>query len=118
MVTLIKYLRTLNTQLNIVAPENLPSANISKRPSKSQGSYHLTAKASSRKSFAPAWRNGPGGRIKKMLEKRRDLGVRNPYLICTDDGRNLTRAIFRIRFDGACKPSAKSARGEVDRTKC
>jgi integrase len=45
--------------------------------------------------------NGLGELIGRLLEQRKARGVRNPYLIVTEDGRRVTAAMLRLRFDDA-----------------
>ncbi|UZE27274.1 tyrosine-type recombinase/integrase [Pseudomonas asplenii] len=53
--------------------------------------------------------NGLGKLVERLLEHRRSVKARNPYLILTDDGRNVTKAMLRIRFDEARKQAIESA---------
>jgi len=45
--------------------------------------------------------NELGLMVERLLEQRKARGVRNPYLINTADGRNVTSAMLRLRFDDA-----------------
>lgn len=45
--------------------------------------------------------NGLGALIERLLEQRKVRAVRNPYLIVTEDGRRVTAAMLRLRFDDA-----------------
>nr|WP_256577963.1 tyrosine-type recombinase/integrase [Pseudomonas sp. Irchel s3h17] len=45
--------------------------------------------------------NGLGELIQRLLEQRKARAVRNPYLIVTEDGRRVTAAMLRLRFDDA-----------------
>ncbi|PWE37905.1 integrase [Pseudomonas prosekii] len=45
--------------------------------------------------------NGLGELIERLLEQRKARAVRNPYLIVTEDGRRVTAAMLRLRFDDA-----------------
>lgn len=58
--------------------------------------------------------NGLGTLIARLLEQRRVRGVRNPFLIVTTDGRNVTRAMLRIRFDEARRLAAAAAVEALD----
>ncbi|WP_397452495.1 tyrosine-type recombinase/integrase [Pseudomonas sp. NA-150] len=58
--------------------------------------------------------NGLGLLIERLLEQRKARAVRNPYLIITEDGRNVTRAMLRLRFDDARKAAAAQAIKEQD----
>ncbi|WP_095162664.1 tyrosine-type recombinase/integrase [Pseudomonas sp. Irchel 3F5] len=53
--------------------------------------------------------NGLGLLLERLLQQRRDRGVRNPYLITTADGRNVTASMLRLRFDGARQAAIKHA---------
>jgi len=53
--------------------------------------------------------NGLGKLVERLLEHRRSVKARNPYLILTEDGRNVTKAMLRIRFDEARKQAIESA---------
>ncbi|WP_442969514.1 tyrosine-type recombinase/integrase [Pseudomonas sp. SED1] len=45
--------------------------------------------------------NDPGTLVARLIEQRRSRGVRNPYLIVTEDGRQVTKHMHRLRFDDA-----------------
>ncbi len=53
--------------------------------------------------------------LRRLLQQRKDRGVRNPYLITTEDGRNVTALMLRLRFDGARKSAAEQALGSQDK---
>ena len=53
--------------------------------------------------------NGLGLLIERLIEQRKARAVRNPYLITTEDGRNVTKAMLRLRFDDARKVAAAQA---------
>ena len=50
---------------------------------------------------AGAVTNGLGDLIERLLEQRKARAVRNPYLIVTEDGRRVTAAMLRLRWDDA-----------------
>lgn len=52
--------------------------------------------------------------IDRLLRQRRERGVRNPYLIVTQDGRNVTKAMLRLRFDEARRKAALTATEALD----
>ncbi|MBS7600495.1 MULTISPECIES: tyrosine-type recombinase/integrase [Pseudomonas] len=54
-------------------------------------------------------RNDLGALIFKLLRQRYERGVRNPYLINTPDGRNVTASMLRLRFDDARKAAIANA---------
>ena len=58
--------------------------------------------------------NGLGVLVLRLLEQRKARAVRNPYLIVTEDGRNVTRAMLRLRFDDARKVAAAEALKNLD----
>ncbi|MNC46593.1 Phage integrase family protein [compost metagenome] len=58
--------------------------------------------------------NGLGVLILRLIEQRKERGVRNPYLIVTEDGRNVTRAMLRLRFDDARKQAVSEAIENLD----
>jgi integrase len=58
--------------------------------------------------------NGLGILIARLLKQRKDRAVRNPYLIVTEDGRNVTKAMLRLRFDDARKWAAFEALNNED----
>lgn len=58
--------------------------------------------------------NGLGVLILRLLEQRKARAVRNPYLIVTEDGRNVTKAMLRLRFDDARKLAAAEAIKDLD----
>ncbi|WP_445496748.1 tyrosine-type recombinase/integrase [Pseudomonas sp. 8(2025)] len=45
--------------------------------------------------------NDLGKLIGRLVEQRRARAVRNPYLVVTEDGRKVTTAMLRLRFDDA-----------------
>ncbi|PHH38750.1 tyrosine-type recombinase/integrase [Pseudomonas putida] len=45
--------------------------------------------------------NGLGQLVERLLVQRKARSVRNPYLIVTEDGRGVTAAMLRLRFDDA-----------------
>lgn len=45
----------------------------------------------------------------RLLQQRKERGVRNPYLITTEDGRNVTASMLRLRFDVARKLAVEQA---------
>ncbi len=47
--------------------------------------------------------------LERLLQQRKERGVRNPYLITTEDGRNVTASMLRLRFDGARKSATEQA---------
>jgi integrase len=54
--------------------------------------------------------------VERLLEQRKARGVRNPYLINTADGRNVTSAMLRLRFDDARKAAIAQAIEQQDKT--
>lgn len=52
--------------------------------------------------------------ILRLLEQRKARAVRNPYLIVTEDGRNVTKAMLWLRFDDARKLAAAEATKDLD----
>ena len=61
-------------------------------------------------------RNQLGVRMERLLAQRKARGVCNPYLINTEDGRNVTSATLRLRFDDARKAAVAQALEENDET--
>lgn len=55
-----------------------------------------------------------GTLIERLLNQRRERGVRNPYLIVTKDGRNVTHAMLRLRFDDARAKASAQAIADLD----
>ena len=53
--------------------------------------------------------------VKKLLIQRRERGVRNPYLITTQDGRAVTASMLRLRFDDARRAAINNALEGQDR---
>jgi integrase len=53
--------------------------------------------------------NGLGELIERLLEQRKARAIRNPYLIVTEDGRRVTAAMLRLRFDDARNTAIKKA---------
>ncbi|CAM3933892.1 tyrosine-type recombinase/integrase [Pseudomonas wadenswilerensis] len=47
--------------------------------------------------------------VERLLEQRTERGVRNPYLITTEDGRNVSASMLRLRFDDARKAAFNSS---------
>ncbi|WP_419789555.1 integrase [Pseudomonas carnis] len=45
--------------------------------------------------------NDLGTLVAKLIEQRRSRGVRTLYLIITEDGRQVTKHMLRLRFDDA-----------------
>jgi integrase len=45
--------------------------------------------------------NDLGALVERLIAQRRTCGVRNPYLIVTEDGRQVTKHMLRLRFDDA-----------------
>jgi integrase len=58
--------------------------------------------------------NELGVLVERLLRQRRERGVRNPYLIVTEDGRNVTKAMLRLRFDEARRKAAAAATEALD----
>lgn len=54
--------------------------------------------------------------LQRLLEQRNEREVRNPYLISTEDGRNVTACMLRLRFDTARKAAINRAVVEMDDT--
>ena len=52
--------------------------------------------------------------LERLLLQRRERGVRGPYLINTEDGRNVTKPMLRLRWDDARKAAADRAIEEMD----
>ncbi|WP_090207153.1 tyrosine-type recombinase/integrase [Pseudomonas asplenii] len=53
--------------------------------------------------------NELGTLVERLLRQRKERGARNPYLIVTEDGRNVTKAMLRLRFDEARRLAAATA---------
>ncbi len=58
--------------------------------------------------------NELGALVQRLLKQRKERGVRNPYLIVTEDGRNVTKAMLRLRFDEARRKAAAAAIEALD----
>ena len=58
--------------------------------------------------------NQLSGLLDRLTEQRRTRGVRNPYLINTPDGRNVTKHMLRLRFEEARKLAAEQAIEDQD----
>jgi integrase len=58
--------------------------------------------------------NGLGELIERLLKQRKALAVKNPYLIVTLDGRKVTAAMLRLRFDDARKKAIADALEKED----
>jgi integrase len=52
--------------------------------------------------------------LERLLLQRRERGVRGPYLINTEDGRNVTKSMLRLRWDDARKVAADRATEDMD----
>lgn len=52
--------------------------------------------------------------VERLLTQRKARGVRNPYMIVTEDGRNVTPAMLRLRFDDAKSKAAAKAAEDQD----
>ncbi|RYZ86768.1 MAG: integrase, partial [Proteobacteria bacterium] len=59
-------------------------------------------------------KNALGVLIEKLLKQRNERGTRNPYLITTQDGRNVTSSMLRLRFDDARKEAIITAIENAD----
>ncbi|MET3052075.1 tyrosine-type recombinase/integrase [Pseudomonas alkylphenolica] len=59
--------------------------------------------------------NDLGLLLERLLEQRKERSARNPYLITTEDGRNVTASMLRLRFDGARKSAVKEALESQDK---
>lgn len=59
--------------------------------------------------------NQLGGLIERLLEQHKDRRVRNPYLITTETGRNVTSSMLRLRFDDARKNAIANALNNHDK---
>lgn len=53
--------------------------------------------------------------IERLMTQRKERGIRNPYLITTEDGRNVTASMLRLRFDDARKAAVACAIEDQDR---
>lgn len=53
--------------------------------------------------FSNNAKNELGLFVERLLTQRNERGIRNPYLITTQDGRNVTASMLRLRFDDARK---------------
>ncbi|PJY93808.1 tyrosine-type recombinase/integrase [Pseudomonas donghuensis] len=53
--------------------------------------------------------------VERILIQRKDRSVRNPYLINTEDGRNVTASMLRLRFDDARKAAIARALDNQDK---
>lgn len=58
--------------------------------------------------------NGLGVLIEHLLEQNKARVSKNPYLIATQDGRKVTAAMLRIRFDDARRVAIKKATEKED----
>lgn len=47
--------------------------------------------------------------VERLLMQRKERAVRNPYLITTEGGRNVTASMLRLRFDDARKAAIRHA---------
>jgi integrase len=47
--------------------------------------------------------------VERLLIQRKERAVRNPYLITTEGGRNVTASMLRLRFDDARKAAIRHA---------
>ncbi|MNJ45222.1 hypothetical protein D3C77_403090 [compost metagenome] len=54
--------------------------------------------------------------VDRLLLQRNERGVRNPYLITTQNGRNVTASMLRLRFDDARKVAREHAFEVQDKT--
>ena len=52
--------------------------------------------------------------VDRMIIQRRQRNVLNPYLIITDDGRQVTKPMLRLRFDDARKHAIINAKEHLD----
>jgi integrase len=52
--------------------------------------------------------------VERLIEQRRSRGVRSPYLIVTEDGRQVTKPMLRLRFDDARDRAIATAREKGD----
>ncbi|MDD2061080.1 tyrosine-type recombinase/integrase [Pseudomonas putida] len=59
-------------------------------------------------------KNALGVLVEKLLQQRHERGIRNPYLITTQDGRNVTSSMLRLRFDDARKAAIRTAIDNAD----
>ena len=58
--------------------------------------------------------NDLGTLVARLIEQRRTRGVRNPYLIITEDGRQVTKHMLRLRFDDARDKAIATAKEKGD----
>ena len=58
--------------------------------------------------------NDLGALVERLIEQRRSRGVRSPYLIVTEDGRQVTKPMLRLRFDDARDRAIATAREKGD----
>lgn len=58
--------------------------------------------------------NDLGALVGRLIQQRKDRGVRNPYLIITEDGRKVTAPMLRLRFDDARTEAIKTAKDNGD----
>jgi len=97
-----------------------PSDVLSMRASDVIGDYLHVAQGKTAKKLriqllnSEAGSNGLGVLILRLLEQRKARAVRNPYLIVTENGRNVTKAMLRLRFDDARKLAAAQAIKDLD----
>lgn len=97
-----------------------PSDVLSMRATDVNGEYLYVAQGKTSKKLriqllnSDAGSNGLGVLILRLLEQRKARAVRNPYLIVTKDGRNVTKAMLRLRFDDARKLAAAEAIKDLD----
>jgi integrase len=54
--------------------------------------------------------NDLGALVERLMEQRRSRGVRSTYLIVTEDGRQVTKPMLRLRFDDARDRAIATAR--------
>lgn len=65
---------------------------------------------------ADAEPNQLGILVERLLRQRLERSVRNPYLIITEDGRQVTKSMLRLRFDDARKQAIINAKEKLDET--
>ncbi|QWE81227.1 tyrosine-type recombinase/integrase [Pseudomonas donghuensis] len=58
--------------------------------------------------------NELGRLVERLLKQRKERGARNPYLIITGEGRNVSASMLRLRFDDARKFATHNARDGKD----
>ncbi|MGE7352349.1 tyrosine-type recombinase/integrase [Pseudomonas qingdaonensis] len=90
-----------------------PADVLSMRVADCDGNYLQIAQGKSSKKLRIELRsedqsNHLGLLVERLMSQRKKRGVRSPYLITTEDGRNVTAAMLRLRFDDARKMQGRA----------